>query len=90
MLFVAVSHAVDVLKAGGHFCSFSPCVEQVSRTVKIMMDLGFEGVPTDCKFSICVHALKGLACRASPSRARFGSTHAIWGELNVRAAGRFS
>ncbi len=50
----AVPHAFETLKPGGHFCSFSPCVEQVSRTVKLLMELGFEGVMRGWVLCVCV------------------------------------
>lgn len=43
----AISHAKRALKCkGGRLCSFSPCIEQVQRTCKALLDYGFEEICT--------------------------------------------
>ena len=41
--WLAAPHAARTLRRGGHLCAFSPCVEQVHRTVAVLHELGFEG-----------------------------------------------
>jgi tRNA (adenine57-N1/adenine58-N1)-methyltransferase len=42
----AMQHAKDILKEEGRLCSFSPCIEQVQKSTKIMEDLGFKEIRT--------------------------------------------
>jgi tRNA (adenine57-N1/adenine58-N1)-methyltransferase len=39
--WTAVAHVARALKPGGTFCSFSPCIEQVAKTVDAALALGF-------------------------------------------------
>lgn len=53
--WLAVGHAVAALRAGGHISSFSPCVEQVSRTCRVLEEAGFEGaLPSPHAPCVCV------------------------------------
>lgn len=38
-----VLEANRVLKIGGNFCSFSPCIEQIQKTADAVRENGFEG-----------------------------------------------
>ena len=38
---MAIKHAKRVLKNGANFVSFSPCIEQISETMKAMKENGF-------------------------------------------------
>ncbi|KAF2364833.1 tRNA (1-methyladenosine) methyltransferase catalytic subunit Gcd14 [Trinorchestia longiramus] len=43
----ALHHAVNAIKTtGGRICSFSPCIEQVSRSCEVMRQLGLQNVTT--------------------------------------------
>ncbi len=42
--WLALPHATRSLKAGGQLCAFSPCVEQVHKTIAVLNELGYEGV----------------------------------------------
>ncbi|XP_018016330.1 tRNA (adenine(58)-N(1))-methyltransferase catalytic subunit TRMT61A [Hyalella azteca] len=45
--WLALPHAVNAVKLnGGRICSFSPCIEQVSRTCELMRSLGLQNVTT--------------------------------------------
>ena len=37
----AIVHSLKVLKSDGRLCSFSPCIEQVVATAKVMTEQGF-------------------------------------------------
>ncbi len=43
MPWEAMRSARRCLRAGGRLCSFSPCMEQVLKSIKLMRELGFEG-----------------------------------------------
>lgn len=42
--WLAVPHAWEVLKPGRHLCSYSPCIEQVSRACDAMRQAGFHSI----------------------------------------------
>ncbi|UCE38651.1 MAG: tRNA (adenine-N1)-methyltransferase [Thermoplasmata archaeon] len=42
----ALENAVNSLKLGGHFASYSPTINQVEKTVRKMRDYGFLGIKT--------------------------------------------
>ena len=39
--WLAIKHVIKVIKSGGYFVSFSPCIEQVNQTVKEMKENNF-------------------------------------------------
>ncbi len=39
--WLAIKHVVKVIKSGGYFVSFSPCIEQINQTVKEMKENNF-------------------------------------------------
>lgn len=39
--WLAVPHVKDILKKGGKVCNFSPCIEQVQRTILEFSKVGF-------------------------------------------------
>jgi len=40
----AIDEAWRILKSDGRICSFSPCIEQVQRASKKLMETGFHGL----------------------------------------------
>ncbi|KAF1318113.1 tRNA methyltransferase, partial [Globisporangium splendens] len=46
MPWKAIGHATKMLKQGGNFASYSPCIEQVQKTCDALREAGFEMIRT--------------------------------------------
>uniref|UniRef100_H3G7A1 tRNA (adenine(58)-N(1))-methyltransferase n=2 Tax=Phytophthora ramorum TaxID=164328 RepID=H3G7A1_PHYRM len=46
MPWIAIGHAAKMLKQGGFFASYSPCIEQVQKTCGALRDANFELIRT--------------------------------------------
>lgn len=84
--WMAIKHAKKVLKDGAHFVSFSPCIEQISETMKVMKENGFISIRMfECMYRTYAYARSvKVQVPVFDSKRKFGEEQEIVEkEINV-------
>jgi len=67
--WLAVPHAAHTLKRGGRLASYSPCVEQAQRCIKVMKENGFHSIQT-LEFRLREHYVDDVELWSPPTDRR--------------------